>query len=79
MQNCSLLKLIAQLAYISTKKRNKMSAFKFRYAAPRGGRNSTRNCDAGRLFAGLEGEVREHLLRLSERPLYGGDDGSRAA
>ena len=27
----------------------------------------------------LEGEVREHLLRLSERPLYGGDDGSRAA
>jgi hypothetical protein len=35
--------------------------------------------DAGRLFASLEGEVREHLLRISERPLYGGDDGSRAA
>jgi hypothetical protein len=35
--------------------------------------------DAGRLFASLEGEVREHLLRLSERPLYGGDDGSCAA
>jgi hypothetical protein len=35
--------------------------------------------DAGRLFASLEGEVQEHLLRLSERPLYGGDDGSRAA
>jgi hypothetical protein len=35
--------------------------------------------DAGRLFAALEGEVRGQLLRLSERQLYGGDDGSRVA
>ncbi|HEY8005258.1 MAG TPA: hypothetical protein VIE66_00265 [Methylocella sp.] len=47
------------------------------WASAVAGRLAAGRWQAFREFGG--GKVREHLLRLSERPLYGGDDGSRAA